>query len=119
MRLFGSSAKVGSPAYATRPFPHALQSAWNQRKCELRSRAVNEFKRQHFKEKETRSKNATKLEERETKATVAPTDLSRDGVAEISKALRELLADVFALYLKTKTFHWHKSGRHFRDYNLL
>jgi starvation-inducible DNA-binding protein len=46
-------------------------------------------------------------------------ELSREGVAEISRALRELLADVFALYLKTKNFHWHMSGRHFRDYHLL
>jgi starvation-inducible DNA-binding protein len=46
-------------------------------------------------------------------------ELSREGVAEISRVLRELLADVFALYLKTKNFHWHMSGRHFRDYHLL
>ena len=46
-------------------------------------------------------------------------ELSREGVAEISSALRELLADVFGLYLKTKNFHWHMSGRHFRDYHLL
>ena len=46
-------------------------------------------------------------------------ELSREGVAEISGALRGLLADVFALYLKTKNFHWHMSGRHFRDYHLL
>ncbi len=48
-----------------------------------------------------------------------PTDLKHKGVAEISKSLRELLADVFALYLKTKNFHWHMSGPHFRDYHLL
>jgi starvation-inducible DNA-binding protein len=46
-------------------------------------------------------------------------DLSREGVAEISNELRHLLADVFALYLKTKNFHWHMSGVHFRDYHLL
>jgi starvation-inducible DNA-binding protein len=46
-------------------------------------------------------------------------DLSRDGVAAIAASLRELLADVFALYLKTKNFHWHMSGRSFRDYHLL
>src|SRR6267378_8441591 len=46
-------------------------------------------------------------------------DLTREGVAEISKELRHLLADVFALYLKTKNFHWHMSGVHFRDYHLL
>src|SRR4029077_5404169 len=47
------------------------------------------------------------------------TDLSREGVAEISTTLRQLLADVFALYVKTKNFHWHMHGRHFRDYHLL
>jgi len=48
-----------------------------------------------------------------------PTDLSADGVAAISTELRRLLADVFALYVKTKNFHWHMSGPHFRDYHLL
>jgi len=48
-----------------------------------------------------------------------PTDLKTDGVREISGALNALLADVFALYLKTKNFHWHISGPHFRDYHLL
>jgi starvation-inducible DNA-binding protein len=48
-----------------------------------------------------------------------PTDLSGDAVEEISSNLRRLLADVFALYVKTKNFHWHISGRHFRDYHLL
>ncbi len=48
-----------------------------------------------------------------------PTDLSGDAVAEISGELRKLLADVFTLYLKTKNFHWHMSGKHFRDYHLL
>jgi len=49
----------------------------------------------------------------------AATGLSREGVEEISTALQGLLADVFTLYLKTKNFHWHMSGRHFRDYHLL
>lgn len=47
------------------------------------------------------------------------TDLSGDAVEAISSNLRRLLADVFALYVKTKNFHWHVSGRHFRDYHLL
>ena len=46
-------------------------------------------------------------------------DLGSEAVAEVSGALRELLADVFALYVKTKNFHWHMSGPHFRDYHLL
>jgi starvation-inducible DNA-binding protein len=49
----------------------------------------------------------------------APTDLKAEATRDISAALRGLLADVFALYLKTKNFHWHMSGRHFRDYHLL
>jgi starvation-inducible DNA-binding protein len=48
-----------------------------------------------------------------------PTDLSHEAVKEISQALNALLADTFALYLKTKNFHWHVSGPHFRDYHLL
>jgi len=47
------------------------------------------------------------------------TDLKREGVTEITAELRRLLADTFALYLKTKNFHWHMSGQHFRDYHLL
>src|SRR6266851_2865409 len=47
------------------------------------------------------------------------TDLSGDAVVEITRDLRKMLADVFALYLKTKNFHWHMSGPHFRDYHLL
>ena len=52
-------------------------------------------------------------------ALATPTDLAPEGVEEISSELRKLLADVFALYLKTKNFHWHMSGPHFRDYHLL
>jgi starvation-inducible DNA-binding protein len=48
-----------------------------------------------------------------------PTDLSSEAVGEISKKLNVVLADVFALYVKTKNFHWHMSGPHFRDYHLL
>ena len=48
-----------------------------------------------------------------------PTDLTPDAVQDISGALNIMLADMFALYLKTKNFHWHMSGRHFRDYHLL
>jgi starvation-inducible DNA-binding protein len=48
-----------------------------------------------------------------------PTDLSPEAVGAVSEALNRLLADTFALYLKTKNFHWHVSGPHFRDYHLL
>jgi starvation-inducible DNA-binding protein len=48
-----------------------------------------------------------------------PTDLAPAATKDVSGALTTLLADMFALYLKTKNFHWHMSGRHFRDYHLL
>src|ERR1700723_3467353 len=48
-----------------------------------------------------------------------PTALSADATRDISGALNALLADVFVLYMKTKNFHWHMSGPHFRDYHLL
>ena len=48
-----------------------------------------------------------------------PTDLPEGAVNKISAALNTLLADAFALYVKTKNFHWHVSGPHFRDYHLL
>jgi starvation-inducible DNA-binding protein len=48
-----------------------------------------------------------------------PTDLKPNAVRDISGALNILLADMFALYVKTKNFHWHVSGPHFRDYHLL
>jgi starvation-inducible DNA-binding protein len=66
------------------------------------------------------SKNSsTQLADPTVAALRTPTDLDRDGVNEIASSLRELLADVFALYVKTKNFHWHMSGPHFRDYHLL
>src|SRR5216683_5349482 len=61
----------------------------------------------------------TQSRKQEKNTPETPTGLRREGVVEISTVLRPLLADVFALYLKTKNFHWHMSGRHFRDYHLL
>ena len=48
-----------------------------------------------------------------------PTDLKAAATRDITGAMNAILADVFALYLKTKNFHWHMSGPHFRDYHLL
>jgi starvation-inducible DNA-binding protein len=50
---------------------------------------------------------------------ITPTDLKGSATKDISGAMNAILADVFALYLKTKNFHWHMSGPHFRDYHLL
>lgn len=53
------------------------------------------------------------------KALKTPTDLKDNAVKAVADALNGLLADYYALYLKTKNFHWHVSGPHFRDYHLL
>jgi len=50
---------------------------------------------------------------------MTPTDLSAEATKDISAAMNAILADVFALYVKTKNFHWHLSGPHFRDYHLM
>ena len=60
-----------------------------------------------------------KLAERLQAPLATPSDLGAEAVKNISGALNALLADVFALYVKTKNFHWHMSGPHFRDYHLL
>jgi starvation-inducible DNA-binding protein len=60
-----------------------------------------------------------KVAARRDASIATPTDLGSDAVKNISGALNALLADVFALYLKTKNFHWHLSGPHFRDHHLL
>jgi len=60
-----------------------------------------------------------KLGTRRRAALATPSALGPEAVKNISGALNALLADVFALYLKTKNFHWHASGPHFRDYHLL
>jgi starvation-inducible DNA-binding protein len=59
------------------------------------------------------------LKRRQGAPLVTPTDLKPKGTRDIAGGMNAILADVFALYLKTKNFHWHMSGPHFRDYHLL
>jgi starvation-inducible DNA-binding protein len=61
----------------------------------------------------------TSAEARRRSPLKTPSDLPTNAITDISAALTALLADVFALYVKTKNFHWHMSGPHFRDYHLL
>jgi starvation-inducible DNA-binding protein len=60
-----------------------------------------------------------KLKERRQMPLATPTDLTAEATRDISGAMNAILADVFALYVKTKNFHWHLSGPHFRDYHLM
>jgi starvation-inducible DNA-binding protein len=63
--------------------------------------------------------NDLSLSARRAAALRTPTDLGTQATADIAGALTALLADMFALYVKTKNFHWHMSGPHFRDYHLM
>ena len=63
--------------------------------------------------------NVEKLRKRRAAPLATPTDLGANAVKDIGGAMNEILADAFALYVKTKNFHWHMTGPHFRDYHLL
>src|SRR6202049_4527318 len=65
------------------------------------------------------STKTAELRQRRDAPLTTPTDLTRSATKDIAGAMNAILADVFALYLKTKNFHWHMSGPHFRDYHLL
>lgn len=68
------------------------------------------------------NKSVTKTEDmkrRQDASLTTPSDLDAAAIKDVAGALNALLADTFALYLKTKNFHWHMSGPHFRDYHLL
>src|SRR6185369_10311803 len=69
--------------------------------------------------KKSAAKNVQDLKRRRKSPLVTPTDLKAAATKDIAGAMNAILADVFALYLKTKNFHWHLSGPHFRDYHLL
>ena len=67
----------------------------------------------------TNSRKTSELLHRRDAPLETRTDLTRSATKDIAAAMNAILADVFTLYLKTKNFHWHMSGPHFRDYHLL
>src|SRR2546428_2350013 len=69
--------------------------------------------------KKSNSRKTIELLHRREAPLATPTDLTRSATKDIAGTMNAILADVFALYLKTKNFHWHMSGPHFRDYHLL
>jgi starvation-inducible DNA-binding protein len=69
--------------------------------------------------KRNNSTKTVELRQRHDAPLAIRTDLTRSATKDIAGAMNAILADVFALYLKTKNFHWHMSGPHFRDYHLL
>ena len=69
--------------------------------------------------KKNESTNKRNIERRTPAQLATPSDLDEKGRQEIAESLNPLVADAFALYVKTKNFHWHMSGSHYRDYHLL
>src|SRR5664279_4585797 len=69
--------------------------------------------------KKSNAKKIDRLKLKQSAPLITPTDLKAGATKDISGAMNGILADVFALYIKTKNFHWHLSGPHFRDYHLL
>jgi starvation-inducible DNA-binding protein len=69
--------------------------------------------------KKPNAKKRQDLERRRGAPLATPTDLKKAATKDIAGAMNAILADVFAIYMKTKNFHWHMSGPHFRDYHLL
>jgi len=69
--------------------------------------------------KKSAAKKTQDLQRRQKAPLATPTDLKSAATKDITGVMNAILADVFALYLKTKNFHWHVSGPHFRDYHLL
>src|SRR6058998_733207 len=69
--------------------------------------------------KRPNSKKTIELLQRRDAPLETRTDLSHAATKDIAAAMNAILADVFALYVKTKNFHWHMSGPHFRDYHLM
>jgi starvation-inducible DNA-binding protein len=67
----------------------------------------------------TSTTNSAEVKPRQKAPLATPTDLPAAATRDVTAAMNGVLADVFALYLKTKNFHWHLSGPHFRDYHLL
>src|SRR5437867_12635712 len=74
--------------------------------------------RKNYMKRNSPTKTSELLQRREAPL-ATPTDLTHSATKDIAGAMNAILADVFALYVKTKNFHWHMSGPHFRDYHLL
>ncbi len=82
--------------------------------------SIDENKRGEQKNmKRNNSTKTAELRQRRDAPLTTRTDLTRSATKDIAGTMNAILADVFALYLKTKNFHWHMSGPHFRDYHLL
>jgi len=109
-RLAAAVAKHGMAVLARIDHASALRTI---------SRASGPNSGQTLVQKETMTMDTKAVKSRQSASLGTPNDAGSDATKDIAAALNLLLADIFALYLKTKNFHWHMSGSHFRDYHLL
>ena len=100
---------------------HRFTNQGNETTCITRRPATVQESKQRGKNYMKRNSSTKTLEllHRRDAPLATPTDLTHSATEDIAAAMNGILADVFALYLKTKNFHWHMSGQHFRDYHLL
>src|SRR5205809_3114101 len=91
----------------------------NNMKIAMPVGGINRHRKMEENMNKANSKKRLELAQRRDAPLETRTDLSHAATKDISGAMNAILADVFALYLKTKNFHWHMSGPHFRDYHLL
>jgi starvation-inducible DNA-binding protein len=104
------------------PFEQARALPWPRLTVddEGRERRANSAREQRRTDMEdAKSREMDRLRERRGAPLKTPSDLDANAARDVGGAMNLLLADAFALYLKTKNFHWHVSGPHFRDYHLL
>lgn len=97
---------------------HIVRIKWSSLLCRYILISINSV-HIHSYERGQVMKTLATVTEMERKTSWAPTSIEAEGVAQITAGLNQLLANVFALYLKTKNFHWHVNGPHFREYHLL
>ena len=92
-----------------------LECVWRLHQCGLQASARS----RGYIVAKSKSISRDGVKQRRNAPLITPSDLGTDASADIAGGMNGILADVFALYLKTKNFHWHMSGPHFRDYHLL
>src|SRR5712664_4893946 len=109
-----TSASTACSAASSRSAPVSdlnLSWGWQPGESALKSRDSRQSQESQPMAKDVKARKTANL--------ATPTDLGANATKELTGGLNILLADVYALYLKTKNFHWHMSGPHFRDYHLL
>ena len=114
----GLSERLGAERQARMEKETVSPLPRDQREHGIIRRSRSKFRSNNSSEEST-TMDTKAAKSRQSASLATPNDVGSDATTDITAALNLLLADTFALYLKTKNFHWHMSGSHFRDYHLL